>query len=354
MLPSRRKTYMKHSPWRCSLYLNICFITISIHADAQKVIDATVRNTCKGSNTGAITLNVTGQQAPYSYNWIPANYTGAAISNLPSGIYKVTVTDANGDTISKQMNIREYEMTGYAFVSFQDCQTTINLTVSDGVEPYQFSIDNGNSFQASAVFNNQKNGLYYAVIKDNTDCTLHLEHFATFSPDALKITSVRTKDVSCSDLTNGQIIVAVQGGTPPYTYSIPGYVSQQDSVLDHLDGGHYLYRVTDRWNCEAEGETDIIKEWRDCAVFMPNAFSPNGDGLNDIFRARVQDDITDFRMSIYGRWGELVYQSSNTDKGWDGKLKGVSVTGGSYVWVVTYTDNKQQAIKQQGTLLLMR
>jgi gliding motility-associated-like protein len=345
---------MKHPLWSYSLYLNICFITISIHAEAQNVIDATVRNTCRGSNTGAITLNVTGLTAPYSYNWIPNNYTGADISNLPLGTYKVTVTDVNGITISKQMDVREYEISAYAFVSSQDCQTTISLIVSDGIEPYQFSIDNGNSFQPSAVFNNQKDGLYYAVIKDNADCTLHLEHFSITSPDPLKITGVRTKDVSCSDLSNGKIIVAVQGGTPPYTYSIPGYVSQQDSVLDLLDGGHYLYRVTDRLNCEVEGETDIIKDWRDCAVFMPNAFSPNGDGLNDIFRARVQDDITDFRMSIFGRWGELVYQSSNTDNGWDGKLKGVSVTGGSYVWVVTYTDSKQQAIKQQGTLLLMR
>jgi gliding motility-associated-like protein len=121
-----------------------------------------------------------------------------------------------------------------------------------------------------------------------------------------------------------------------------------------LDAGQYHYRITDSHDCSLEGDVTITKEWRECAVFVPNAFSPNKDGVNDLFRAKVNDDVSGFRMAIYGRWGQLIFETFDSDRGWDGKQRGVDQPTGSYLYVITFTDGKAQSRREQGTFLLIR
>ncbi|SHN11320.1 gliding motility-associated C-terminal domain-containing protein [Chitinophaga sp. CF418] len=87
---------------------------------------------------------------------------------------------------------------------------------------------------------------------------------------------------------------------------------------------------------------------------MPNAFSPDGDGVNDIFRVRVFDKVSDFRMSVYNRWGQLIYVNTNVNDGWRGDLKGQPLPSGTYLWTITYLDNMHQAIQQQGSVILIK
>jgi gliding motility-associated-like protein len=72
-------------------------------------------------------------------------------------------------------------------------------------------------------------------------------------------------------------------------------------------------------------------------IYVPDAFSPNGDGLNDVFLAEGID-VTYFDMKIFNRWGELFYESTDITKGWDGTLKGNPVPGDIYVWVMDYSN----------------
>jgi gliding motility-associated-like protein len=65
--------------------------------------------------------------------------------------------------------------------------------------------------------------------------------------------------------------------------------------------------------------------------FIPNAFSPNGDELNDRFQPVTAVDLKDYTLTIYNRWGELIYQSQNQHKGWDGMHQGKPVPQGTYV-----------------------
>jgi len=73
------------------------------------------------------------------------------------------------------------------------------------------------------------------------------------------------------------------------------------------------------------------------SFYIPDAFTPNGDGLNDIFTAEGAD-ITTFDMKIFDRWGELIFESTDINKGWDGTLKGNPVMNDVYVYVVEYTN----------------
>ena len=92
-----------------------------------------------------------------------------------------------------------------------------------------------------------------------------------------------------------------------------------------------------------------------CKVYVPSAFTPNNDGLNDVFRAMFGENVIDFKMQVYNRWGEVVFEARDINRGWDGKIKGQNQPNGVYVWIVKYktvTNSKEQLMK--GTVMLIR
>jgi gliding motility-associated-like protein len=92
-----------------------------------------------------------------------------------------------------------------------------------------------------------------------------------------------------------------------------------------------------------------------CVIDVPNAFTPNNDGLNDTFWPHNALKADNLIFRVYNRWGQLVYQSQTWRDKWDGKFKGVPQPAGVYVWMLSYThrDTKQQVFKK-GTVMLIR
>jgi gliding motility-associated-like protein len=89
-------------------------------------------------------------------------------------------------------------------------------------------------------------------------------------------------------------------------------------------------------------------------IFVPTAFTPNGDGLNDIFRP-VAPGIAQFDyFRIFNRWGQLVYSSTNTESGWDGRIGGKLQGTNTYVWIVRGTDYTGKIVFAKGTVTLIR
>jgi len=87
-------------------------------------------------------------------------------------------------------------------------------------------------------------------------------------------------------------------------------------------------------------------------VFFPNAFTPNGDGLNDQFKPVVYS-LSDFHWKIFNRIGQLVFETNEYNKGWDGRVHGQPAVPGVYVWICSYTRNHKVEMKK-GTLVLIR
>ncbi len=88
-------------------------------------------------------------------------------------------------------------------------------------------------------------------------------------------------------------------------------------------------------------------------VFAPNAFSPDGNGLNDVFEVRGRY-INSFDLQIFNRWGELLFQSSDKNIGWDGTSKGAPMPNGTYVYRANITDFMDNKIVKSGSLVLIR
>lgn len=117
--------------------------------------------------------------------------------------------------------------------------------------------------------------------------------------------------------------------------------------------GYYAATVSIN-HCQA---TDSVWVTNDCYMSLPNIFSPNGDGLNDYFCPRqfVSGSLLTFKMDIYNRWGQLIFQTNAIEgRGWDGRLNNVNQPEGVYMYVidVTFKDGKKE--HHQGNLTLFR
>jgi gliding motility-associated-like protein len=110
--------------------------------------------------------------------------------------------------------------------------------------------------------------------------------------------------------------------------------------------------VKNKWGC-ADTVVKVINVSEDYSIYVPNAFTPNGDDLNETFRA-VTRGVKTFSILIYDRWGELVYQSGEISHGWDGTFKGQPCKEDVYAWQIKATGLKGKDEKLSGSVLLYR
>ena len=118
--------------------------------------------------------------------------------------------------------------------------------------------------------------------------------------------------------------------------------------------GQYTLTVKDVNNCIGKDTIDIIQKVCHTGVWVPTAFTPNGDQLNDVFRAMVYGVIESFRLQVFDRWGNLVFESADPLKGWDGKVKGIPVTTSVFVLQCSYKLQGAQHEFQKGTVTVIR
>ena len=87
---------------------------------------------------------------------------------------------------------------------------------------------------------------------------------------------------------------------------------------------------------------------------VPNAFSPDGNGVNDIFKPHIEGQVDDYYFVIFNRWGEIEFATHDPSAGWDGRHEGVQQTAGVYVWMCRVKFASQGAKVEKGTVMLVR
>ena len=117
--------------------------------------------------------------------------------------------------------------------------------------------------------------------------------------------------------------------------------------------GYYMATVS-IYGCET---SDTVWVQNDCYVEYPNVFTPNGDGVNDYFfpRQLLSRGLTSFKMDIYNRWGQLIYETTSTDgRGWDGRFNGVDQPEGAFIYMIDATFKDGQKEHRNGNVTLIR
>jgi gliding motility-associated-like protein len=107
-------------------------------------------------------------------------------------------------------------------------------------------------------------------------------------------------------------------------------------------------------NCSDSSEK-IVKVLDHCLIEVPNAFTPNGDGLNDSFSPHNALKASSYSFTIFNRWGQLVYQTNNWMDRWDGRVNGLLQSAGVYVWKLSYRNRDTgRSVFKKGTVTLIR
>jgi gliding motility-associated-like protein len=125
-----------------------------------------------------------------------------------------------------------------------------------------------------------------------------------------------------------------------------------DPMADPTQTTTYQLTVTSAAGCQASGKTTVVIYY---PLSMPNAFTPNGDGKNDVFRIPSASPQQIERFSVYNRWGSCVFTTANSGGGWDGTVNGSPEPAGTYVWIIQYHDPLTgKAETANGTVILVR
>jgi gliding motility-associated-like protein len=170
-------------------------------------------------------------------------------------------------------------------------------------------------------------GQYFVTVTNEFGCT---------GADTMEVTAVNSLP---ENFLPADTIIC---GNLPVMIDVPGFENylwfdgDSTSFKIFTEAGIYLLEAEDENGCRG---TDSIRLEDQCTddLLMPNAFTPNGDGLNDELVPVIIHTMTEYHLKIFDRWGMLVFQSVNPQTGWDGFANGTRGEMGTYVWVVDYT-----------------
>jgi gliding motility-associated-like protein len=162
-------------------------------------------------------------------------------------------------------------------------------------------------------------------------------------------------DESCTGASDGQILSSVSGGSIPYTYLwSTGAITQN---LLNIGEGTYILTVTDANGCMAEETAVLIDPLIACDsidphIVIPNIFSPNADGENDVLYVRGSG-VETLLFIVYDRWGEKVFESNSLDNGWDGTYRGRAMDAAVFVYYIKarFINGEEQTLKGNVTLI---
>lgn len=161
-----------------------------------------------------------------------------------------------------------------------------------------------------------------------------------------------TDTTICNDLPVDLVLQApgLSGGTTLWS---TGSTAQEIRV--QLPGTYWV--TVTRGTCRNSDTTHIAYEYCECEMHIPSAFSPNGDGRNDVFRALTPLEciLSNFTLSVYNRWGQRVFLSTDHRKGWDGRFGSEPADIGIYMYVVEgYTGSQAARRYRTGDVMLVR
>jgi gliding motility-associated-like protein len=189
-------------------------------------------------------------------------------------------------------------------------------------------------------------GVYYVAVRDANQCegsdttriTTLLSLPSNFLPADTFICSYGKLDIQPKKNYN-KYLWSNNAGTSFISVNKPGV---------------YSLKVTDENNCT--GEDSIIVSLKDClnGFYIPTAFSPNNDGVNDFYKPVIGGNVIQYQFTIYNRWGEIIFTSNELNKGWNGYFKGSLQESHAFVWTCRYQLEGEPVKNEMGTVVLVK
>ncbi len=309
---------------------------------------------CRGQS---VSLRASGAE---SYRWFPPLFLSDSLSDSP-----LAIPDSSISWVVEATN-------RFGCVS----RTTYSLSVIPYVEALvreDYGLCSGSEVQLSAAGGEFFRWRPGAFLSDS------LIRNPTASPDSDQIYTVfvsnqcftdsaevlvRVLSLPQADAGSDTLIFAqTQGLLTATTDAQTGYWLPESSLFDPLsrstvvapdkDTRYYFVAVTDS-GCRSS-DSVLVKVEVNALLLIPTAFSPNNDGVNDLFRIATFLNVSKINMfTVFNRWGEQVFQTDQPEEGWDGTFRGQPQPAGVYVWYIQATTPRGEAVFRKGNITLVR
>ncbi len=298
---------------------------------------------CFGKSDGSIQINPTSGTPPYTISWQgPGGFSSSTkdITGLIAGQYILNITDDKMCSAIETIVLTEPGRMGLTVTTSVSLSGDDNINCS-GAKTGTISVETENNagsvvyLWADGEVGKERTGLkagnYKVITTDSNGCWADSTILLT-EPDPITITFTVTQPF-CTDMPDGQIATNVTGGTNSgYTF-----MWSDNSVTQNITNavsGLYSLTVTDANGCSAAGKV-FIHPLNDVCLVLPNAISPNGDLINDVWNIGLRELYPEMEVKIFNRWGELIWKS---DRGyplpWDGRSKGNVLPVDSYHYTI--------------------
>ena len=316
---------------------------------------------CFGENTGAAKALPSGGTPGYQFLW-SIGATTAEINKLAAGPYELTLTDQNGCTFSKTVDIDQpaTPLGGNTVAKDAACfgsrSGEIKIAGTGGTPPYRYALDNA-AWNGSSIQFGLPAGTYSPRIQDKNGCTVTLPTVDIQQLPALSLELGPDITITYGESAQLMATVSNAAGTVSYFWTPADslWLSCLDCpapFVDELEFGRWFeLLVLDSLGCSAVDRVQVVVK-KERKVFVPTGFSPNGDGSNDRLLVHGQAETKALSFQVFDRWGELLFEGGDfflnaPDAGWDGTFRGSPVNPGVYVWVleVEYADGVREVYR---------
>ena len=282
--------------------------------------------------------------SPGSYLW-STGATGNAIVVTNADTYTLHIVDSNGCTALDSFRVVAYNNPVLNFAG-DTAVCNSGLTKLDAGDGYKTYLWNTGSAQQSITIHDTGN--YWVSVTDTNGCK---------ASDTIYINTVLPSPSHFLVADTSMCIYNVLQVSPDKSFPTYLWSNGATTFTNTIDStGTYWLMVTDANGCA--GYDTVVVSPTACfgSITMPNAFTPNGDGHNDIFKPSFKGNISiaHYKLAVFNRYGQLVFESNDISRGWDGAINGSMQNTGTYVWMVEYQFANGRAASEKGTVLLIK
>ena len=337
-----------------TIYLNLTVLPnpiVDLGSDQLVCTDQATSFTID-ANTGIDTYD--------AYLWLNDNSTNSTLTVTESGIYTVRVQKVKCYAqSSKKVDFRTFT-TALKNDTLLCVGESINIQPTPAGSSYVW---NTGSTAPQITTDDQNTKTYTVEVTDAYGCKASASQTVTISPLPTVSISIQNLEQSADTCLNTELVLHASSTDNVVSWAWNTGATTQDITVDVK--GIYRINVTDNYGCKNSGEIEIIP--CPCFLNLYNVFTPDGDGVNDVYAPEVNNSVLTIDMSIFNRWGRLVFHDEIndvelTEKGypanltWDGTNDGTECQTGVYYCVIKYTckADPDKVFTTQSSVTLLR
>jgi gliding motility-associated-like protein len=307
---------------------------------------------CNGDTDGTATVSGSGGNGTLTYSWntVPVQ-TGVTATNLAGGSYIATVTDASGCSSTVTITIAEpAAITGVATSTASACSSntgTATVVASGGDGNYTYLWSNNGT---TSTISNLAPSTYNVTITDGNGCT------GTTSTTVSTVTAANIDAGADVVIVSGTSTTLVATGGIVYTWTPSDSLSCTNCANPTANPSQtttYYVTGTDANGCVGTDSVRVFVEDPCGELWVPTAFSPNGDGNNELLCV-YGGCILNLTFQMFDRWGEMVFETTDNSLCWDGVYKGKQMNSAVFAYYLIATLDNGEVVELKGNITLVR